>query len=94
MNVKFETLEIWKKSVDFAAQIYDLTKTFPKAEMFSLTTQLTRAAVSISLNIAEVQAENQKLISKDLFKWRLDLLTKLSPVCILREIKNILLLKI
>ena len=40
-------------SLDFAAEIYDLTSDFPRDERFGLTDQMRRAAVSISLNIAE-----------------------------------------
>ncbi|KPK96835.1 MAG: hypothetical protein AMJ95_12100 [Omnitrophica WOR_2 bacterium SM23_72] len=53
MAFKFESLKIWKESVKFASEVYDLTKKFPKSEQFGLTNQLNRAAVSISLNIAE-----------------------------------------
>src|SRR3989338_79290 len=55
---KFENLEIWKESVKFAGEIYTLSKRFPKKELFGLTSQLTRAAVSISLNIAEGEGRN------------------------------------
>ncbi len=53
MAFKFEELKIWKESVKFASEIYTLTKKFPKEEQFGITAQLNRAAVSISLNIAE-----------------------------------------
>jgi four helix bundle protein len=53
MAFKFESLKIWKESVKFASEIYSLTKKFPKNEQFGIITQLNRAAVSISLNIAE-----------------------------------------
>lgn len=53
MAFKFEELKIWKESVKFASEIYNLTKRFPKDELFGVTAQLNRAAVSISLNIAE-----------------------------------------
>lgn len=53
MAFKFEDLKIWKESVKFASEIYVLTKKFPTGEQFGLTSQLNRAAVSISLNIAE-----------------------------------------
>lgn len=52
MAFKFENLKIWKESVKFANEIYNLTKNFPKSEQFSLISQLNRAAVSVSLNIA------------------------------------------
>jgi four helix bundle protein len=53
MAFKFESLRIWKEAVKFASEVYCLTKKFPKSEEFGLTSQLSRAAVSISLNIAE-----------------------------------------
>jgi four helix bundle protein len=50
MSFKFEKL---KKSVDLTADVHELTKTFPKEELFVLTAQIKRAADSVSLNIAE-----------------------------------------
>lgn len=46
-------LVVWRKSIDFAGEIYSITKKFPKEEQFGLVTQLRRAVVSISANIAE-----------------------------------------
>ncbi len=53
MVFRFEGLEIWQLAVTFAGKIYDLTAEFPKDEMFGLSSQLKRAATSISMNIAE-----------------------------------------
>lgn len=53
MSFKFESLKIWQEAVKFASEIYTLTQKFPKKEQFGLTSQLNRASVSISLNIAE-----------------------------------------
>lgn len=53
MPFKFEKLEIWKLAIDLADNVHKLTRNFPKEEMFSLTSQMKRAADSISLNIAE-----------------------------------------
>lgn len=58
---KFETLEIWKESVKFVKEIYDLTKKFPNWETYNITSQLTRAALSTSLNIAEGSSRKSKL---------------------------------
>ncbi len=58
MAFKFEELKIWQEAVKFANDIYALAKKFPKVEQFGLTQQLTRAVVSISLNIAEGQGRN------------------------------------
>jgi len=46
-------LEVWKKAIDFVTVIYVATQSFPKEEIYSLTSQMRRAAVSIPSNIAE-----------------------------------------
>lgn len=46
-------LIVWKKSIDFVVEIYKATKCFPKEEVYGLTSQIRRAAVSIPSNIAE-----------------------------------------
>lgn len=53
MAFKFENLRVWQKALDLADEIDKLTKTFPKEEVYVLTSQIKRAADSISLNIAE-----------------------------------------
>lgn len=49
----YKKLAVWGKSYQLTLKIYDVTKTFPKEEMFGLTSQLRRAAYSIPSNIAE-----------------------------------------
>jgi four helix bundle protein len=49
----FEKLEVWKKAIDFADLAYTITRGFPEQERFGLTSQMRRAAVSVSSNIAE-----------------------------------------
>jgi four helix bundle protein len=49
----FRELEIWKRSFKLVNQVYSITKTFPKAEMYGLTSQIKRCAISIPSNIAE-----------------------------------------
>ena len=46
-------LEVWKKSIDFVTELYKITAIFPKEELYGLTSQMRRAAVSIPSNIAE-----------------------------------------
>ena len=49
----FEDLKVWQKAHQLVIQIYRLSKGFPKDEMFGLTSQIRRAAVSVAANIAE-----------------------------------------
>ena len=51
----YEDLSVWKKSMNLAVKIYELTKHMPKEELYGLTAQMRRAAVSIPSNIAEGQ---------------------------------------
>jgi four helix bundle protein len=56
MRVKqFRDLLVWQKGMAVAREIYRVTQSFPKAEVFGLTAQMRRAAVSIPSNIAEGQ---------------------------------------
>jgi four helix bundle protein len=53
MPFKFEKLIVWQKAVELSDTIHQLAKTFPKDELFILSSQIKRAADSVSLNIAE-----------------------------------------
>ena len=53
MGFKFENLLVWQKALDLADEINIVTKEFPKEELYILTSQIKRAADSVSLNIAE-----------------------------------------
>jgi four helix bundle protein len=53
MSFKFEKLVIWQKAMDLAEEIHELSKGFPKEEVYNLTSQIRKAADSIALNIAE-----------------------------------------
>lgn len=49
----FEKLEVWKESISLTKNIYSLTDSFPANENFGLTSQLRRATISITSNLAE-----------------------------------------
>ena len=49
----YKTLDAWKVSMELVKEIYLLTKQFPKEELYGLTSQIRRSAVSIPTNIAE-----------------------------------------
>jgi len=52
----YRELIVWQKSMDLVELVYQATKAFPKEELYGLTNQVRRAAVSIPSNIAEGQA--------------------------------------
>ena len=54
MSLKsYRDLEVWQKAMDLVVECYQITRKFPKSEIYGLTSQLQRAAVSIPANIAE-----------------------------------------
>jgi len=55
---RFETLEIWQAGMNFTDRIYCFSEKFPKHELFCLTSQLRRAAISVTANIAEGSASH------------------------------------
>lgn len=57
----FEDLLVWKKAHEFVLSVYRFSSSFPKRELYGLTIQMRRAAVSISANIAEGFKKRSKL---------------------------------
>jgi len=53
MAYKFENLEVWQRSLDYAYKIHEIADRLPKHERCNLADQMTRAANSIPLNVAE-----------------------------------------
>jgi four helix bundle protein len=53
MAFKFEQLEVWQQSLDYIDTIYEIATHLPENERFNMQSQITRAATSINLNIAE-----------------------------------------
>jgi four helix bundle protein len=49
----FQDLRVWQRSIELVISIYALTKQFPRDEIYALTSQIRRAAISVSSNIAE-----------------------------------------
>jgi four helix bundle protein len=56
----FENLEVWNREVNFSTEVYQVSTDFPKEELFGLTAQLRRSAISIALNIAEGAGRHHK----------------------------------
>ena len=49
----FKELKVWQKGIEIVKDIYDITRRFPKEEMYGLTSQMRRSSISIPSNIAE-----------------------------------------
>ena len=58
---RFTDLIVWQKAHQFVLSVYNMTKKFPREELFGLTSQLRRAAISITANIAEGYRKRGKL---------------------------------
>ncbi len=56
----FEKLEVYQLSMSLIEDVYSLTRTFPKEEMFVLGAQIKRAVISVALNIAEGSIKTKK----------------------------------
>lgn len=51
----YTELQVWQEAMNLVDQVYDASRSFPREEMFGLTSQIRRAAVSVPSNIAEGQ---------------------------------------
>jgi four helix bundle protein len=58
MSKTHKDLDVWKQAMALAGKVYQFTSKFPKEEVYGLTSQMRRAAVSIPSNIAEGAARN------------------------------------
>src|SRR5262249_3045343 len=52
----YKDLLVWQKAIELVTQVYIVTRSFPREELYGLTSQIRRAAVSVPSNIAEGQA--------------------------------------
>jgi four helix bundle protein len=59
-STSYRDLEVWKKAISLAKFIYEITARLPAKEIYGLSNQLQRSAVSIGANIAEGQARNSR----------------------------------
>ena len=56
----FEKLRVWESARVLAAKVYGLTRRFPRSELYGLTSQTNRAAVSVAANLAEGSARTSR----------------------------------
>ena len=74
MSFKFEKLIIWQKAMDFAEEISTISMTFPKKEIYNLSSQIVRASDTIALNISEGAIEQSKAEFNKLYKDCFDIM--------------------
>ena len=60
----YRDLQVWQRAVELAVHIYRVTESFPKTEVYALTNQMRRAAVSIASNIAEGYGSSETELSR------------------------------
>jgi four helix bundle protein len=68
LNLSHKKLDIWKLSISFIKEIYKLTENFLKSELYGLTSQMKRAAVSVTSNIAEGSARSSAIERKRFYE--------------------------
>ena len=56
----YKELNVWKEAVESSVEVYKITSSFPKTEIFGLVQQMRRASISVSINIAEGAGRNNK----------------------------------
>ena len=68
LNLNHKNLDVWKVSMQLVKDIYLITKSFPKEELFGIVSQMRRAAVSIISNISEGAARKSKIERKRFYE--------------------------
>jgi len=86
----YKNLEAWKKAMLLVKEVYDLAKTFPKEELYGISSQAKRAAVSIPSNIAEGCGRQYKRDTKQFLHIARGSLYELETVLNIAVMVNIL----
>ena len=60
MKYAFENLDVWQKSKELVKMIYQITESFPSDEKYGIASQIKRASISVSSNIAEGSTRQSK----------------------------------
>ena len=81
----YRDLQVWQRAMDVAVGVYDLTRGYPRDELFGLTSQSRRAASSIAANIAEGYGRASKLSYLNFLKIARGSLKELETHLILAE---------
>lgn len=85
MGKSYQDLVAWQKAMDLVAEVYKDTRNFPKEEMYGLTSQMRRAAVSVPSNIAEGQGRRGSGEFKHFLRMSLGSLMELETQIMIAE---------
>jgi four helix bundle protein len=84
----YEDLKVWRRAMDLVVCIYRCTASFPRQEVYSLTSQMRRSAVSVPSNIAEGKGRHsRKELLQFLFHARGSLLELRTQITIAKELE-------
>ena len=81
----FRKLRVWKRAHDLALLTYQVTATYPRAELYSLSSQMRRAAISVPINIAEGCGRNSNRELARFIRIALGSLTELESLVYLSK---------
>ena len=88
MNSSFEDLRVWQDAMRLAVDVYKATARFPREELYGLTSQVRRAAISVPSNIAEEKGRrSNREFCKFLYNARGSLLELHTQLLIARELQ-------
>ena len=87
MSTDYKQLAAWQRGMDLVKEVYRCTRAFPREELFGLSSQMRRAAVSVPSNIAEGKGRySQKELIQFLYKARGSLLELETQICIAHDL--------
>jgi four helix bundle protein len=87
VSTDYKQLAVWQQAMKLVREIYQCTRLFPREEVFGLSSQMRRAAVSVPSNIAEGKGRySQKELVQFLYKSRGSLLELETQICIARDL--------
>jgi len=68
LNLGHMNLDVWKDSMNFVTNIYQITRSFPQNELYGITSQIIRVAISVPSNIAEGASRNSSTERRRYYK--------------------------
>jgi four helix bundle protein len=87
MSTDYKELTAWRRSMDLVREVYRSTRSFPREELFGLSSQMRRAAVSVPSNIAEGKGRySRKELIQFLYKARGSLMELETQTIIARDL--------